>query len=91
MVYTMVYIMVYMVYIMPVCSYLDMRPGAAPQKISLCFRKKPQKSCNISVFRNILTFYQKSRRRNLSRIRDLVNIFLFCQGFVSKLARGEKL
>ena len=35
----MVYIMVYVVYIMPARSYLDMRPGATPQKISLFFAK----------------------------------------------------
>ena len=90
MVYTMVYIMVYMVYIMPVCSYLDMRPGAAPQKISL-FSQKTSKIMQHFSFSQYFDFLSKSRCRNLSRIRDLLNIFLFRQGFVSKLARGEKL
>ena len=90
MVYTMVYIMVYMVYIMPVCGYLDMRPGAAPQKISL-FCEKPRKSSIFYVLGYFCPFFDVFGLRNLSRIRDLVNIFLFRQGFVSKLARGEKL
>ena len=90
MVYTMVYIMVYMVYIMVVCSYHDMRAGAAPQKISL-FCEKPPNSCFVHVIFTFLIFVDVFGLRNLSRIRDLVNIFLFRQGFVSKLARGEKL
>ena len=58
MVYTMVYIMVYMVYIMPVCSYLDMRPGAAPQKISL-FSQNTSKSMQHLSFSQYLDFLSK--------------------------------
>ena len=59
MVYTMVYIMVYMVYIMPVCSYLDMRPGAAPQKISLFSQKKHQNHATFQFFAIFGLFIKK--------------------------------
>ena len=59
MVYTMVYIMVYMVYIMPVCSYLDMRPGAAPQKISLFSQKKSKIMQHFSCFAIFGLFIKK--------------------------------
>ena len=67
-----------------------MRAGAAPQKNALVYEKR-LKSLTVYAFRICIPFFDGFGLRNLSRIRDLVNIFLFRQGFVSKLARGEKL
>ena len=83
--------MVYIMYIMVARSYHGTRAGKTPSGNYTFFAKKPPKSRTKYVFGYFIPFFDGFGLRNLSRIRDLVNIFLFRQGFVSKLARGEKL
>ena len=73
------------------CVATLISPRGSPPENFTFFAENLKNHATFQFFRNILTFYQESRCRNLSRIRDLVNTVLFRQGSVSKLARGEKL
>ena len=67
------------------------RAQGQPPRNFLCFAKKTRTSLIFYVVGYFIHLFDGVGLRNLSRIRDLVNTFLFRQGSVSKLARGEKL